>query len=98
MAGDRCCLFQRFNPGKTSENHENFSQDSSWVRVPKKAVPVARKLSTIEERRQDQSCLFRRGDHRIKDHNPGNLSWVRALVKMAFVSRKLGTTGEQCQD
>jgi hypothetical protein len=29
-----------------------------------KMVLVARKLSIIEERRHDQSCLFRRGDYR----------------------------------
>jgi hypothetical protein len=34
-----------------------------------RAVPVARKLSTIEERRQDQSCLFRQGDYTNKGHN-----------------------------
>jgi hypothetical protein len=33
-------------------------------------VPVVRKLSTIEERCQDQSCLFRREDFRNKGHNP----------------------------
>jgi hypothetical protein len=45
----------------------------SWVRFPAKMVPVARKISTIEERRQDQSCLFRRGDHRNKGHNTEKL-------------------------
>jgi hypothetical protein len=34
-----------------------------------KMVSVARKLSTIEERREDQSYLFRRGDYRNRGHN-----------------------------
>jgi hypothetical protein len=38
-----------------------------------KIVYVARKLCTIEERRQDQSCLFRRGDYRNKTQNPVKL-------------------------
>jgi hypothetical protein len=42
----------------------------SWVRVPLSMVSVARKLSTIEERIQDQSCLFRRGDYRSRDITP----------------------------
>jgi hypothetical protein len=50
---------------------------------PVRAVPVARKLSTIEERRQDQSCLFRRGDYRNKGQKPEKLSWVRVLEKMS---------------
>jgi hypothetical protein len=54
----------------------------SWVRVPVTAVCVARKLITIEERRQDQSCLFQRADYRNKGHNPANLSWVRVPVRM----------------
>jgi hypothetical protein len=35
-----------------------------------RALSVARKLSTIEERRQDQSCLFGRGDYRNKRQTP----------------------------
>lgn len=41
-----------------------------------------RKPSTTEERRQEQICLFRRGDYRNKDHNPESLSLVRVPVKM----------------
>jgi hypothetical protein len=55
MAGDCLCLFQRSIVGKTSENHENLSQDNSWVRVPIRVISVGRKLNTIEKRRQDQS-------------------------------------------
>jgi hypothetical protein len=43
------------------------------VRFLVKACPIARKLSTIEERRQDPSCLSRRGDYRNKVHNPQTL-------------------------
>jgi hypothetical protein len=53
----------------------------SWVRVPVRAVPVARKLSKIE-RRDDRSCEFRRGDNRNKGHNPKTV-WVRVSVKMS---------------
>jgi hypothetical protein len=42
---------------------------------------VLRQLSTIEEQKQEQNCLFRRGDYRIKVYNP-KLSWVRVPVKM----------------
>jgi hypothetical protein len=34
-----------------------------------RVLPVARKLSTIQERRQDQSCVFRREDYRNRGHN-----------------------------
>jgi hypothetical protein len=34
----------------------------SWVWFLERVVPVAWKLSTIEEQCEDQSCLFRRGD------------------------------------
>jgi hypothetical protein len=33
-------------------------------------VSIARKLSTIEEQRKDQDCLFQRGDTGIKVINP----------------------------
>jgi hypothetical protein len=64
----------------------------TWVRVPVRAVPVVRKLSKIEERRQDQSCLRRRGDYRDEGQNHENLSWVRLPVKLVHVPRKLSTT------
>jgi hypothetical protein len=35
-----------------------------------KMVSAGRKLNTIEERRQERSCLFRRGYYRNKAHNP----------------------------
>jgi hypothetical protein len=52
----------------------------SWIRVPVMMISVARKLSTLEERYQNQSCLFRRGEYRNKGHNPVKVSWVRVLV------------------
>jgi hypothetical protein len=56
----------------------------SWVRVPMKMVSVARKLSTIEERRQDQICLFQRGDYKteavIPNICPGFESQWRCFV------------------
>jgi hypothetical protein len=61
---------KRFQKGKNSE------KKVPWVRVPVRVVSVARKLRTIEERRQDQSCLFRREDYRNKSHNSAKLSWV----------------------
>jgi hypothetical protein len=76
-----------------------ISRKGSWVRFPVRAVPVAQKLSTIEERRQDQSYLFRRGDYRNKDHNPPKkLSWVPFPVKTVSVARKLSTIEELRQD
>jgi hypothetical protein len=41
-------------------------------RIPVKKVSVARKVSTIEEWRHDQNCLFRRGDYRGKCNNTEN--------------------------
>jgi hypothetical protein len=35
-----------------------------------KVVSVAWKLSTIEEQRKKQNCLFRRGDYKNKVINP----------------------------
>jgi hypothetical protein len=67
------------------------------IRVPVGVVPVARKLSTLEERRQDQNCLFRRGDYRNKGHNPEQL-WVRLPVKIVSVARNLSTIEERRQD
>jgi hypothetical protein len=61
-----------------------------------RAVPVARKLSTIEEWCQDQSCLFRR-DYRNKDHDIEKLSWVQVLTRMVSVARKLSTIQERLQ-
>jgi hypothetical protein len=42
----------------------------SWVWVPLNMIYVARKLSMIEERRQDQNRLFRSGGHRNEGHSP----------------------------
>jgi hypothetical protein len=63
-----------------------------------RAVPVAQKLSTIEEQRQDRSCLFRRGDYRNEGQNPEKLSWVRVPVKIFYVAQKLSMVEEQYQD
>jgi hypothetical protein len=46
----------------------------SYVQAPVRVIAVAQKLSTIEERLQEQSCLFQKGDYRIKGHNPINMS------------------------
>jgi hypothetical protein len=57
-----------------------------------KMVSVARKPSTIEERCQDQSCLFRRGDYKNKGRSTETLSWVRVLTRRIIsVTRKLST-------
>jgi hypothetical protein len=61
-------------------------------------MSVARKLSTIKERRQDQSCLFQRGDYSDKGLNPDMLFWVRFPVKVVSAAQKLGTIAEQRQD
>jgi hypothetical protein len=73
-------------------------REVSWVRFPVRAFPVARKLNTIEEWRLDQSCLFRRGDYRNKNQNPGKLSWVRFPAKTVSVARISRTTEERRQD
>jgi hypothetical protein len=75
-------LFRRTGYRIKGHNPENLS----WVRVPVKTVPVARKLSTIE-RRQNQSCLFRRSNLMNIDHNPENLSWAQVPVKMISAGR-----------
>jgi hypothetical protein len=60
------CLFLETSK-RTQEGHHSGKLSRVWV--PVRAVPVARKLSTIEERRWDQSCLPRREDGRNKGHN-----------------------------
>jgi hypothetical protein len=77
---------------------ENIAQNSgkvSWDRFPMRVVLVARKLSTTEERRLEQSCLFRRGDYINKDQNPEKLSWVRFPVKMVSVARILSMMSQR---
>jgi hypothetical protein len=58
-------------PGR--EHKRVKTPERSWVLLPVRAVPVARKLNTIEERRQDQSCSSRRGHHRNGRHSPEKL-------------------------
>jgi hypothetical protein len=66
----------------------------SWVRV----ISVARKLSTIEEQCQDQSCLFQWGYYGNKSHNPKNVSCVFSPCEGVFCSLELGKIEEQHQD
>jgi hypothetical protein len=66
--------------------------------VPLRAVPVAWKLSTTEERLQDQSCLLQRGDYTNTGRNIEKLAWVRVPVRAAPVVRKLSTIEERHQD
>jgi hypothetical protein len=63
-----------------------------------RAFSVPRIVSTIEERREDQSCLFRRGDYRNEGQNPENLYCARVLVKNVYVARKLITAEKRRQD
>jgi hypothetical protein len=49
---------------------------------PGEVVFCTFKLSKIEQRRQDRSYLFGRGDYRNNEHNFEELSWVRVPVKM----------------
>jgi hypothetical protein len=58
----------------------------SWVRHPVK-IFLARKLSTIEEQRQERSCLFQRLYYKNKGNIHENVSWVLVLVKMVSVAR-----------
>jgi hypothetical protein len=82
---------KRFQKG---QNYEKVS----WVRVPVRMVSVARKLSAIKERRQDQNRLFRRGYYRNTGHNQEKLSWVRVPVRMVYVARILSAIEERRQD
>jgi hypothetical protein len=67
----------------------------SWVRNTVRVIPAFWKLSTMEERRKDLSCLFRRGDHRNNGHDSEKLSWVRVPVNLFSVAQKLSTI-EEC--
>jgi hypothetical protein len=70
----------------------------SWVRFLVRAFPVARKINTIEQWRQDQSCLIRREDYRNKNNNPEQLSKVRFPLKIFSVARIPSTTEERRQN
>jgi hypothetical protein len=56
-------------------------------------VSVAKKLSTMEEGRQEESCFFWRY-YKNKDHNTENLSWIPVSVKTVSVFRKLSRREE----
>jgi hypothetical protein len=60
-----------------------------------KMFSVTRKLSTARERRQKQSCLFRKGDYRNKAMTRENY-WVRFPMRMVSLARKLRKI-ERCQ-
>jgi hypothetical protein len=59
-------------------------------------LPVAWKLSKIEEWRQDRSCLFWRGECKNKAHNSRNFLGS-ILGKDVFVAQKLSTIEKWCQ-
>jgi hypothetical protein len=61
---ERRCLFQTRDYSNTGQN----SEKQFWVRVPVKMFSVARKLSTIEKWRQDESYLFLQEDYTNKGH------------------------------
>jgi hypothetical protein len=85
------CLFLEIR--KRTREGKN-SRKVSWVWFPARAVPVARKLSTIEKRRQDKICLVWRGDCRDKN-NPKNLSWFRYQMKTMSVAMQQSTIEER---
>jgi hypothetical protein len=60
-------------PRRDNRNKGQNPEKLPWVRFPVKMVSVARKLSTIEERRQDQNYLFPRGDFESKHHSTEKL-------------------------
>jgi hypothetical protein len=82
---------------KRTQEAQN-SGNVSWVRFPVQMASAARKLSKIEERCPDQSCLFRRGDYRNEGQNPEKLNWVRFPMKMVSAARKLSKTEERRPD
>jgi hypothetical protein len=89
FAPNLVCLFPETR--KRFQNSEKLSQ----VRVPVRVVPVARKLSTTEERRRDQSCLLRRGDCITTGLKPKKLSWVCVPVRVVTAARKLNSIEER---
>jgi hypothetical protein len=74
------------------------SERLSWIRVPERVVPVARERSTIEERRQDQSCLVGKGDYSNKGHNPEKSVLRSSPDEDKPVARKLSTIEQWCQE
>jgi hypothetical protein len=64
----RCCFLWQEDYNK----HRSKSRKSFIGSSTSENVFVARKLSPVQERRQDHSCLFRRGDCRNKCHKQVN--------------------------
>jgi hypothetical protein len=62
-----------------------------------RAVPVARKLSTIEEQLREQSSLFQQGDYKNEGNHHEKLSWVRVPVTFS-VAWKLSTIEERSKE
>jgi hypothetical protein len=79
-------------------DREEILKGSKLRRSVLRAVSVAQKLITTEERRQDQSCLFQKRDYRNKGPNPENMSCVLVPVKVVYVAWKLSTIEKRCQD
>jgi hypothetical protein len=95
-------MYRIANLTRLFRNQEEILEESklripSWVRVPVRLDPVARKLSTRVERRQEHRCLFRPGDYRNHGHNHVYLSRVRVPVKMFPVARKPSRIKQRCQ-
>jgi hypothetical protein len=93
-----CTKISMLNPWGQEKILERLnSRKVSWIQVLVRAIPLARKLSMLEEQHQDHSCLFRRGYYRNEGQNPENLSCVRFPVKIVSVARKLNAKEERCQ-
>jgi hypothetical protein len=93
VSQDQSCLFRRGLYINVGYNPENLA----WAWFPVKMVSVARKLRTIEERRQNQRCLFRRRNYKNKDQKSEN-SWVLFPAKMVSAARKLSTIEQWRQE
>jgi hypothetical protein len=50
---------------------------------------AAQKLSIIEERLQEQSCLFEIEDYRNKGHSPEKLTWILCFGE--YITESLAT-------
>jgi hypothetical protein len=70
-----------------SRNEFHNAEELSWVQAQVRMVSVARKLSTIEQHRE-QTCLLGRDDYTNKGNNPEKLSWVSSPGESGFYSSK----------